>query len=673
MCGIAGMVDLSGRLREPDPKIIRAMADVIFHRGPDEDGYLIRPGLGFANRRLSIVGLADGKQPIANETGSVECVFNGEFFDYPDRKQQLQSHGHTFKTHCDTELIPHTYEELGDNLLDQLRGQFAFAVADHARGKVILARDRFGICPLYWTKVRDEGGEWLLFGSEIKTLLASGLVKARPDHRGITTLFTCFAVPGPTTCFEGIQLLPPGHKITIDLGKGGQGAKMVESAYYRLDFPDMGQERRGDEKQLARELEEKLLASVNRRLHADVPVVSYLSGGVDSGIVVAMASKVMGRAIPSFTIAIQDPKLNETSEALVAARHVGAKPISVQFGKEEVQATYPELIQAAEAPVIDTSCGALLLLARAVRQNGYKVALTGEGSDEWLAGYPWHKANRVLNRFNLLGMPIASGIRKLVHSLVWRMPHVPKDIVNRSIAVAAGYNGWHDIYGLTQYNRFRYFSDEMHAKVGDYVPFEDLSLPTEEMKRWHPLHRELYLSGRCHLPGLLLNAKGDRVAMHNSVETRYPFLDEQVFEFLASIHPDYKFKGLGDKHILRLVAEKYLPKESAWRRKAMFRAPFDSFTVDEKSESYIKQLLSDESMRRAGYFDPAKFQFWKLKAEKYIPNLPPRTTMEMGFVGVLATQLWHHLYIDPNLCDLPDWKSLKPDPKVATVRCQTMN
>ena len=173
---------------------------------------------------------------------------------------------------------------------------------------------------------------------------------------------------------------------------------MQETAYYRLDFPTMGNERRGADAALANEFEEKLLGSVKRRLHADVPVVSYLSGGVDSGIVVAMASKVLGRAIPACTIAIQDPKLDETSDALVAARHVGAHPISVKFGKAEIQATYPELIQAAESPVIDTSCGALLLLARAVRQNGYKVALTGEGSDEWMAGYPWHKANRVLNR-----------------------------------------------------------------------------------------------------------------------------------------------------------------------------------------------------------------------------------------------------------------------------------
>ena len=190
MCGIAGMVDLSGNRREPNPAVIRAMADVMFHRGPDEDGYLIRRGIGFANRRLSIVGLADGKQPIGNETGSVECVFNGEFFDYPERKRELMSHGHTFKTHCDTELIPHTYEEKGDKLTDGLRGQFAFALVDHHRGRVIIARDRFGICPLYWTKVRDEGGEWLLFGSEIKTLLASGMVKAKPDHKGLAILFT---------------------------------------------------------------------------------------------------------------------------------------------------------------------------------------------------------------------------------------------------------------------------------------------------------------------------------------------------------------------------------------------------------------------------------------------------------------------------------------------------
>src|SRR6202171_1036743 len=202
MCGIAGIVNLT----EPapiDPQIVRRMADAITHRGPDEDGYFFRPGIGMGNRRLSIVGLADGKQPIANEDRSISVIFNGELFDYPEVKAQLQAKGHQFRTHCDTELIPHLYEEHGEDLFEKLRGQFAVALWDERQRQLLLARDRFGICPLFWS----QQGNLLLFASEIKALLASGLVPAKPDPRGINHVFTFFAMPGPVTCFAGINSL----------------------------------------------------------------------------------------------------------------------------------------------------------------------------------------------------------------------------------------------------------------------------------------------------------------------------------------------------------------------------------------------------------------------------------------------------------------------------------
>jgi asparagine synthase (glutamine-hydrolysing) len=399
MCGIAGIVDLTGTRPVP-PGTLEAMASALFHRGPDEGGFLERPGLGLVSRRLSIVGLADGQQPIANEDRSVWVVFNGELFDYPEQRTLLERGGHRFRTHCDTELIPHFWEDHQEGMFDHLRGQFGLALYDERQRRLILGRDRFGICPLYWTvQARSAGdgnraGHWLLFASEIKALLASGLVPARPDLRGLNEVFTFFALPGPLTCFEGIQTLLPGHYLRIDLGEGSQP---VDRTYFEIDFPPAGQEERGaSKKQLIDEFEAVLRRAVERRLRADVPVVAYASGGVDSSMIVALAHDIRKEPIPTFTVRVDDPRLDETVPATLVARHLGASPTVVNYGAAEAVATYPELIQAAEGPVIDTSCASLLLLAREVHRQGYKVALTGEGADEWLAGYPWYKAHRIL-------------------------------------------------------------------------------------------------------------------------------------------------------------------------------------------------------------------------------------------------------------------------------------
>jgi asparagine synthase (glutamine-hydrolysing) len=643
MCGIAGMIDLTGQRRPLPEGALQAMAQAIFHRGPDEEGFLQRPGLGLANRRLSIVGLADGRQPIANEDGSVSTVFNGELFDYPELRARLEARGHRFRTHADTENLVHLWEDHHETLWDHLRGQFALALYDEKRQQVVLGRDRVGICPLYWTQ--SEG--WLLFGSEIKALLASGLVEPRPEPRGINHLFTFFALPGPVTCFQGIQLLPPGHFLDIRLDTG----RVEQRVYHRLEFPDAGQEDVREVETLTREFEELLLAAVTRRLRAEVPVVSYLSGGVDSSVVVAMASKVLGRPIPAFTIQIQAKALDETTEAGLVARHVGCDPTVVPVGANEVLHTYPELIRAAEGPVIDTSCAALLLLAREVHRQEYKVALTGEGADEWLAGYPWHKVHRALGYLDLLGLPLSQWLRRWG---IWASgaPSFAWSNVRRSQAAVAGHNGWVDIYGLVGMSKVRFFSDEMKRQLADVVPLEELGLEPERMKRWHPLNRELAVSARSHLAGLLLNAKGDRVAMNSSVETRYPFLDEEVVAFLARVHPRYKFKGLQDKYLLRRVAERWLPKAIAWRKKAMFRAPFDSFHLDHVPP-FVEQLLSAESLARTGYFNAAEVIRWRSQFKKLRSWSLKRVSIEMGLVGVLATQLWHHTFIEGSLCELP--------------------
>ncbi|MEZ5844095.1 MAG: asparagine synthase (glutamine-hydrolyzing) [Hyphomicrobiaceae bacterium] len=657
MCGIAGLIDLTHR--RPVPRaVLERMAFALVHRGPDEDGFLERPGIGFAMRRLSIVGLADGQQPIANEDGSVSVVYNGELFDHVERRAALAAKGHVFRTHCDTELLVHLYEEHGLDMPAQLRGQFAFALIDERRRRVVLSRDRFGIAPLYFARVSRGGGEWLVFASEVKALLASGLVEAKPDPRGIDQLFNFLAVPGPASCFAGVSILPPGGMLTIDLGRDGETAEIAERRYWQMDFPDAGNEQRGlTEADWVDRLEATLKASVARRLRADVPVVSYLSGGVDSSMVVALARDVLGYTPPTFTVQIRDPKLDETAEARVVADHLGAKPYVVACGSEEIVANYQRLIVATESPVTDTSCTALMMLAGKVREAGYKVALTGEGSDEWLAGYPWFKINRLLGRVGAFTGGLLEGAARDGLGRWLGFDERARRHQQMCIASAGGANAYHDFYGLLNVSRFRFYSDAMHDRLAGFDPYAALAPDLDRVRRYDPLNKALYWGGRIHLPGQLLSLKGDRIAMSQSVEVRYPFLDEAVFDLLAEVPPELKLKGMTEKYLLRRLAERWLPKEVAWRPKGMFRAPLDGFFIENRL-AYVDDLLSEDSLRKTGYFDPAAVTRWKRDYAKLPTALYRRSSMELGLVAVVATQLWHHTYIDPTLCDLPDWRGV---------------
>jgi asparagine synthase (glutamine-hydrolysing) len=627
------------------------MAAALYHRGPDEDGFFEHDGVDLASRRLSIVGLKDGRQPIFNEDKSVAIVFNGELFDYPERRAELEAKGHRFRTHTDTEIVPHLWEEYGEGMFEHVRGQFAFALWDNRDQSLVLARDRAGICPLFWTTRSDASGHWLLFASEIKGLIASGMVPAKPDRRGLNHIFTFFAMPGPVTCFEGINSLLPGQFFRMKLGPDARPEQIKPRFYWQIDFPDRGQEEDGDAATLTNRFEQVLTAAVDKRLRADVPVVSYLSGGVDSSVVVALATKALGRAIPTFTISIQAEGLNEESEAALVARHIGSESIVVPFGGPEVMATYPSLIRAAEYPVIDTACAALLNLAKSVHAHGYKVALTGEGSDEWMAGYPWFKLHRLFSPFDAVPrVPLGQMARRL-GLRVLGLPRFPWSIVNRTAAAVGGYNGWLDVYGLMSLSKLLFYSEEMLAAVGDHVPYEDLQLDPVRMARWHPLNRALALGARVMLNGMLLAAKGDRVAMNSSVETRYPFLDDGVIGFLAGIHPKWKLHGLRDKYILRLLAERWVPHSIAWRRKAMFRAPMDAFHL-EGAPPFVDDLLRPEALRKTGYFDVAAVQKWRAALPGLRAGGAKRTAIEMGLVGVTATQLWHQTFIDSSLADL---------------------
>jgi asparagine synthase (glutamine-hydrolysing) len=649
MCGIAGMVDMKGQ-RPPPEHAVRAMARALIHRGPDEEGFLFRPGLALASRRLSIVGLADGQQPVANEDRSIFAVFNGEFFDFVEKRALLEKQGHRFSTHCDTELLPHMWEDSHLAMLAQLRGQFAFALWDENLQELVLARDRFGICPLYWT-VQDS---WLLFASEIKGLLASGLVAAKPDLRGIDHIFTFSALPGPITCFEGVQLLPPAGYLRITPGSPNP---LSEGAFWKMDFPNLGEEDPGgDAERLVDRFEDLLLNAVERRLRADVPVGSYLSGGVDSSMIAAMACRLKGSAINTYTVRVNSPELDELSAAEIVARHIGTAPPTVQeFGTLDAIYSYPHLIQAAESPVIDTSCAALLQLAACVHTCGQKVVLTGEGADEWLIGYPWYKAARLLGALDIVpSLRLGERARRL-YLAANRVPQFPPESRQRTEEAVGGPNAWIDAFGMITLSKLRFYGAPMREVMAQRNPWQDLGIDLERARRWHPLNRGIWIAARVTLAGHLLQAKGDRVAMNSSVEVRYPFLDESVFDFLAPLHPRWKLRGLRDKHLLRLVGQRWLPPSVYKRHKVIFRAPLDSFHLAPEPD-YVRQLLSEESLRRTGYFDVAEVQRWRSAYQKMPAGSLPRLSVELGLVAVVATQLWHHTFIDPSLSELPPWR-----------------
>ena len=659
MCGLAGMLDLKER-RQPDQAMLQRMADALFHRGPDDDGFFVAPGVGLASRRLSIIGGTNGRQPIFNEDRSVVVVCNGELFDFPERRREFESKGHVFRTESDSEIIVHLYEEHGEAFLDHLKGQFAFVLVDLRRRIVLLARDRVGICPLFWS----QQGDFVYFGSEIKALIASGAVPAKADLRGLDHIFTFFALGGRRTMFDGVQAIAPGHYLKLSLD-GGSSAELVERKYWDFDFPDWGEEDDPADAVAVDAFQETFDRAVALRLRADVPVVGYLSGGVDSAYVLATAARVSGEALPNFTLRVPDARYDETDLALEAARVIGGPSTVVDAGANILTDNYAALTTAAESPVLDTACAALLALSREVHSQGYKVVLTGEGADEGFAGYVWFKIREIARRLDIgNGFRPSTAISRVARK--WAASDLTFAELARIDTMIGGPHAQSVIYNLVARSRQRYYSARVKEELGDYVAYQDLNLDVERMSRWHPLNRSLYVGYKVLLPGLLLSQKGDRVSMANSVEARYPFLDEDVIALAARMHPRWKLRRLvRDKYLLRRAAERILPSDIAWRRKAMFRAP-TAETFLANPPAFVRDLLSPESLARTGYFNGAAVERdCALLARGEGAKLGDIGSLALG--GVVATQLWHHLYLGGNLCELPHL-AYAPEPVSAPAR-----
>jgi len=632
--------------------ILRRMAAAQAHRGPDGEGYFLDDKVALAHRRLSIVGGENGQQPLFSEDRSVVVVANGEFFDHVEQRALLETRGHQFQTRSDCEILVHLWEDHGEAMLERLKGQFAFALWDRNQSVLFLARDRVGIVPLHWARI----GRQFFFASEVKGLLASGVVTPEADPRGIDHVFSFMGLPTARTCFRGISALLPGHCITL---RAGESSDVRPRQYWDLDFPDQGDEYDPGKKRAVEEFGAKLQQAVTERLRADVPVGVYLSGGIDSSVVMRLAGMARPNdSVPSFTIEIPTPGLNELAGAAEVARLANSPHHVITCGADVIGEVYPSLVQAADSPIMDTSCAALSSLAGMVNRLGYKTVLTGEGADEALAGYPWFKLNRLMSLFDTKNHRTSNLIRRVAGKLQGRTVSWEAAIKHQDYI--GGPNATADVFSLLQRGRRMLYSDGMWESIGDHCPFSDIVLDTEKMQRWHPLNRSIYLGYKTMLPGLLLNQKGDRPAMQHSVEARYPFLDEDVIDFCAKLHPKWKLRGLTrDKHVLRELAADFLPADITRRRKHMFRAPFAS-TFFERPPAYVKQLLSDESLNKTGYFPaPAIRKLF----QHFVGSPEDRThtqsiskqSVEMAITTAMATQLWHHTYLGGGLCELPVW------------------
>ena len=442
--------------------------------------------------------------------------------------------------------------------------------------------------------------------------------------------------------------MPPGHYLKI------QDGRVTKHKYWDLDFPDAGQERRlADPAPLVEELQALLQQAVERRLRSDVPVVTYISGGLDSTVVLGICGRHRGEPIPAFTIGFEGAGPDERAHATEAATVMGSPLTTVIMDKSKIGATFPELVRAAEGPVLDTSCAALLRLAQAVHQQGYKVALTGEGADEALAGYIWYKTQKIRER----GLSDCGAVRAAslaqpgCASVAGRRTVIPPEQAIGGVRPAQ-----QDLYEMISQSKPILYSQSMWQQLGDHSPYSDLDITTDRMTRWHPLNQSLYVGYKVMLAGLLMISKGDRIAMNASVETRYPYLDDDVISFCAGIAPEYKLHGMTEKWILRQVAQKILPKPIANRPKTMFRASLAQTFLGPQRPAWVDQLLSPDSLRSTGYFDVASV-LKQRSLQTVLPRLTPaRFIFDVALTCVASTQLWHHIYCGGGLCDLPTWE-----------------
>ena len=626
MCGICGVYEYE-RAEPVDQQVLLDMLQVIRHRGPDDDGTYFDQGCALGMRRLSIIDLATGQQPIANEDGSVVLVFNGEIYNYPELTERLKGRGHRFRTSSDTEVIVHLYEELGERCVDELRGMFTFAVWDRPRRRLFLARDRLGIKPLYYA---DLDGR-LVFGSEIKAILRHPGVSARADLQGLSDFLSLKYVPAPETMFSDVSALPPGHTLSCDR----DGVRLRR--YWDLSFAPDPRGRR-NEAEYAEELAALLRESVRIHLVSDVPFGAFLSGGVDSSTIVALMSQILEQPVKTYAVGFEGQGVEEFSElpyARLVAERYRTDHHEVFVRPEHMLELAEKVVWHLDQPIADEAALGNYMLAELAARD-VKMVLTGEGGDELFAGY----ARYACEKFAETARRVPAPARALALAAARRLPGLRRPKIALFALCQTD-----EVTRLT--NWFPLFNREMKAALlSDWLQRELNGTSTDRVFAEHlartdatdPLHRMLYVDTKLWLVDDLL-ARGDKMSMAASLEARVPLLDHKLVEFAARVPSDLKVHGMTRKYLLKEVARRWLPDAIIDRKKQGFPMPMSVWFRNE-ARDFLRDLLAPGAIRRRQLFDPT-----------YVATLLDEH--DAGFAdhgsllwALLSVELWFRLFID---------------------------
>ena len=622
MCGFAAFYDPTGAT--PEPAWLAAAARSIRHRGPDDEGFLCEPGAGLAFRRLAIVDVSAGHQPLSNEDGTVWIAYNGEIYNHAAVRRELEAHGHRYRTHSDTETIVHAYEQWGEDCVRRFDGMFAFAIWDRPRRRMFVARDRVGIKPLYWTRARSG---WA-FGSEIKALLAFPGVERRPRIEGVVEHLTLRYTAAPHTLFEGIEKLPPGHSLLLEDGRAPVPKRWWRPAYEpRITM---------DEDTALAEVETRLTDSVRSHLMSEVPLGALLSGGVDSSLVVAIMSKLLDQPAQTFSVGFDAPgPYSELPFARAVAEHCHTDHHEIVVGAGDLLRELPQLVWHQDEPVSEPAAIPTFLVTQLARQT-VTVVLTGEGGDELFAGYPKHAVEPWARR--LAHLPAFVRDPLLDHG-VDRLPFRFRklQVVGRSARFrdeAERLSAWFAGFAGTERDALLGPALRPHGGAGA----EPFRRALADSAARETLDRILDADLRLWLPDDLL-MKMDKMSMAASVEARVPLLDNPLIDWAMRVEPRHKVRGLEGKVLLKRLARKLLPREVVDRPKVGFTVPLAPWFRAELRELLADTLLSPTCLGR-GWYEPAALR--RIVED----HLAGRRDRSRELWTLLTLELWHRAWID---------------------------
>jgi asparagine synthase (glutamine-hydrolysing) len=621
MCGIAGWC--GSRLSQDSSVLLKNMLGAIVHRGPDDEGQYIEGPVALGIRRLSIMDVQGGHQPIPNEDRTVWVVFNGEIYNFLELRSELEAKGHVFTTHSDTEVIVHGYEEWGDACVGRLNGIFGLAIWDSRRRRLILARDPFGVKPLYY----HDDGRRLAWASEIKALLVDSTISRRVDLEALDLYLTFRFVPSPRTMFAQISKLPPGHRLIKD----DQGCRVERFATIGTTTDD-----RMTEPDWIALLQERLEAAVRRQMMSDVPLGALLSGGVDSGVVVAIMSQLSNRPIKTFTVGFEDgADVNELQEARSTAALFGTQHEEIRLTRIDYQQMLQKAVWHLDEPIATMSALAMYSVCRLARED-VTVVLTGQGADEPFAGYPRHLGERYGALYRRLSEPVRDHvIRPLVESLP-RRERLKRAV--RSLGTEDVTKRFAQIYAV--------FSEPMKAALWQpgVVGRDGLQRVHQVIDYWRlgiedldPLVQMAYVDTRLSLSDDLLTY-GDKMSMAASVEARVPFLDLDYMHVVEKLPPELRIRGRTQKYIHKKAIAKWLPQAVIGRRKRGFETPLDRWFRSELS-GYVRDMLLSPDSACLMYFRPEAIE--ALLTE----HRSGRQDHQRQLFSLLTFELWHRQFI----------------------------